>query len=207
MVNEVMVFPELCHGCGLCHEACPTGAITEGTRLVGHLRQASVTPGLELVDGRLRVGEAMAPPLIRQVKDKARESGKEIVLHDCPPGTSCPMITSVQGADAAILVTEPTPFGLHALPLAVATLRQLAVPLGVVVNRHGLGDNRVEEYLQQEGIPLLGRIPHSEEAARVCSRGGLLLDLPEMKELFDSIWRETLKLPAKPEVFTEAPHA
>ncbi|WP_461211164.1 ATP-binding protein [Desulfocurvus sp. DL9XJH121] len=186
MAGEVMVFPELCHGCGLCSLACPEDAISEGRRDIGEVRTGTAR-GMSFADGLLRIGEAMAPPLIEEVKK--RLPGAAVELIDCPPGTSCPVIKALDGADLAILVTEPTPFGLHDLDLAVQTLRQLAIPFGVVINRDGMGDGRVAEYLEREGIPLLGTIPHSLEAAQAYSRGELHIEaLPGFGEHYARIW-------------------
>ncbi len=193
MTDEPMVFAEMCHGCGLCVMACPAGAISEGGRDIGVVRQGPV-PGLDVrvVGGELRVGEAMAPPLIGAVLDEAPDDG--LVLVDCPPGTSCPMIKATQNADFAILVTEPTPFGLHDLGLAAEVLRGTGLPFGAVVNRQGLGGAEASDYLTREGIPILGALPHSLEAAQICSEGGLHVGaLPGFSELYEGIWTAALR--------------
>jgi MinD superfamily P-loop ATPase len=196
MVDAVLPFPELCHSCGLCMEACPVNCIDEDTRVTGVVRHGEIASGnlagLEICSGEIRVGEAMAPPLIRAVKEAAKEHA--IQIWDCPPGTSCPVITSVHGADAVILVTEPTPFGLHDLTLAVALLRRMGIRFGVVVNKFGLGDDRVERYLDQERISLLGRVPHTMEAAQTCAAGSLLMELPGFADIFEKIWSKTAVL-------------
>lgn len=197
MVDAVLPFPELCHSCGLCMEACPARCIDEQDRITGLVRQARIEvagrPGLELCSGELRVGEAMAPPLIRAVKEAARDHALRI--WDCPPGTSCPVITSLQDADAVVLATEPTAFGLHDLKLAVGLVRELKLPYGVVVNKAGLGDDRVERYLEEQGIALLGRIPHSMEAAQACAAGRLLVEMDEFKNVFRQLWANIAALP------------
>ncbi|HDQ39931.1 MAG TPA: (4Fe-4S)-binding protein [Desulfonatronum sp.] len=196
MADEVMTFPELCHACGLCMTACPAKCIDEGQRLTGKVRCGFVdqgpAKGLELSSGELRVGEAMAPPLIKEVKGTARD--RDIQIWDCPPGTSCPVIAGLHGADAVLLVTEPTPFGLHDLNLAVQLVRRLELPFGVVVNKAGLGDNRVEQYLEKEGIDLLGLIPHGMDAARACASGRLLIELDGYRDAFERIWSRVLPL-------------
>ncbi|MBU1001008.1 MAG: ATP-binding protein [Proteobacteria bacterium] len=170
MAGEVMVFAELCHGCGLCTLACPEKAIIEDSRIIGVVRSGMVGC-MPFTEGELRIGEAMSPPLIEAVKSASPKN--EVELIDCPPGTSCPVIKSLDGADFSVLVTEPTPFGLHDLDLAVQTLRQLRIPFGVVINRDGMGNSCVHDYLEREGIALLGTIPHSLEAAQAYSRGQL----------------------------------
>ncbi|MDD4953103.1 MAG: ATP-binding protein [Desulfovibrionaceae bacterium] len=195
MADEVMSFPELCHGCGLCQLACPARAVGETTRLIG--TSASGRAGdIDFHMGLLRIGEAMAPPLIKAVKARAQRSDIEIL--DCPPGTSCPVVESVQGADYVLLVAEPTPFGLHDLGLAVNLMRKLGLRFGAAVNRAGMGDGRVEGYLEDQAVPLLGSLPHTREAAAAYSRGEILVEaLPEFKERCESMARAVLEQAAK----------
>ncbi len=177
-----IVFPEMCHGCGGCMLVCPRHAISETDKRIGvveTLQDGHIT----LVQGSLDVGVAMAPPLIRAVKRHQQVSGTTIV--DAPPGTACPVIASIREADLVILVTEPTPFGLHDLRLSVDMVRELGLPLGVVVNRYGSGDDRVHEFCREDGIPLLLEIPDDRRIAEAYSRGKLIFDaLPEYRELF-----------------------
>jgi MinD superfamily P-loop ATPase len=181
----VMVFQELCHGCGGCTLVCPEEAITEVVRPIGVVEEGGAN-GISLVQGRLNVGEALVPPLIRQVRARARESG--VILIDAPPGTSCPMLAAVRGADLVILVTEPTPFGLNDLKLAVEAVRALGIPCGVVVNRAGSGDDRVREYCADEGLEILLEIPDDRRAAEACARGLTLVDaVSELRPLFASL--------------------
>jgi len=176
--KSVLVFEELCHSCGGCARICPEGAITEQPRGIGKIRSGQFGT-IRLTEGRLDIGRAMAPPLIRAVKKSA--DPKLPVLIDCPPGTSCPMITAVKGSDFAILVTEPTPFGLHDLTLAVETVRLLKIPFGVVINRSDSGDARVVEYCEKEKIRLLLQIPESRKIAEAYSRGESILSAaPEL---------------------------
>jgi MinD superfamily P-loop ATPase len=180
--GSVLVFPELCHGCGGCTLVCPQSAIRERSRTIGVVETVECG-AITLVQGRLDIGVALVPPLIRAVKAHAQPGVATIV--DAPPGTSCPVIAAVTGADAVALVTEPTPFGLHDLGLAVDTLRELHIPLGVVVNRVGEGDGRVHAYCRAQGIPVLAEFPDDRRVAEAYSRGELAVDArPELGELF-----------------------
>ena len=182
MKRQAMVFAELCHGCGGCSLVCPQGAITETTREVGVV-ETGRAGSIEFIHGRLRVGEAMSPPLIRAVK---RHAGNDAVtLIDAPPGTSCPVIAALRGSDYVVLVTEPTPFGLHDLTLAVETVRKLGIPFGVVINRADVGDARVRDYCAAEKIAVLLEIPDDRRIAEAYSRGQAIVEaLPEMRDCF-----------------------
>lgn len=181
-----LVFPELCHGCGGCTLVCPRHAISETGRRVGVV-ETQVADGITLVLGRLDIGVAMAPPLIRAVK--AQGQVQSMVLLDAPPGTSCPVIATLRGSDFVVLVTEPTPFGLHDLSLAVDMVRQLNIPCGVVVNRMGVGDDRVHRYCREQELPLLLEIPDDRRIAEAYSRGELIVDaLPEYRSLFSTLF-------------------
>ncbi len=184
-----MVFPELCHGCGGCIMVCPLGAMTETGKRIGTIETMD-SSHITLVRGILDVGVAMAPPLIRAVKDHIQDN--ELTILDAPPGTSCPVITTIKNADFVLLVTEPTPFGLHDLSLAVDMVRDLDIPIGVVINRAGIGDERVNTFCKAQGIPILQEIPDDRMIAQAYSRGELIVDaLPQyrtvFKELMDKI--------------------
>jgi MinD superfamily P-loop ATPase len=178
--NKVLVFPGLCHGCGACTLFCPENAISEQGREIGILEEGKAG-SISFIDGRLNIGEPMAPPIIRKIKKRINKDGiKEknnditnhhITLIDAPPGTSCPVIESIKDSDYTILVTEPTPFGLHDLILAVEVLQKLKIPHGVVLNKCDIGDHQVEEYCKKNNIPLLLFIPMDKEIAVAYSQG------------------------------------
>jgi len=180
--KNVLVFPELCHGCGACSYLCPESAITEEGKEIGVVEKCN-SGNLELVQGKLNVGEAMAPPIIREVK-KHIDSKSEVII-DVPPGTSCPVIEAVKGSDFCLLVTEPTPFGLHDMILAVEVVKKLGINCGVVLNRAGVGDTKVEEYCSKENIPILLTIPLDNKIASFYSKGIPLVEgIPWWKESF-----------------------
>ncbi len=180
--ETVLPFPELCHSCGGCMEVCPEGAITETGRNLGVI-EAGHRNGLEFFHGRLRVGEAMSPPLIRKVRAYGQTDTLTII--DAPPGTSCPVIAAMKGADFVLLVTEPTPFGLHDLKLAVGAVKILGIPCGLVINRADMGDDQVMAYAKEEGVPVLMEIPFDRRIAEVYSMGEVLVEvMPEWKERF-----------------------
>jgi len=189
-----LIFPELCHGCGGCAKVCPKCAISEAPHRIGVVETLKAGD-LTLVQGRLDVGVAMSPPLIRAVKQRIPASG--VAILDAPPGTSCPVVATLRGVDYVALVTEPTPFGLHDLTLAVDMVRALGVPFGVVVNRARAGDNCVNDYCGKENIPVLLEIPDDRQVAEVYSQGDLVVDrLPEYRKLFRSLWDKIMSLRA-----------
>ncbi len=176
MDGTVLTFPELCHGCAGCWLVCPAGAIRETARQIGCL-QAGSAGEVRFVQGVLDIGQAMSPPLIGAVKNAAPKTDLQIV--DCPPGTSCPVIEAIRGADYVLLVTEPTPFGLSDLELAVETVRELGLPFGVVINRADTGDGRTREFCDQQHIVVLAEIPDTREVAEAYSRGVLAVETSE----------------------------
>jgi MinD superfamily P-loop ATPase len=181
--GEVRVFPELCHGCGSCTLICPEEAIDEVPRVLGGL-EGGRSGQIRFGHGILNVGEAMAVPVIHDLKEWAKPEADQVTILDAPPGTSCPMVESVVGSDFVLLVTEPTPFGLHDLDLAVEAIRELGIPMGVVINRDGIGDQAVDEFCAAESLPVLLRIPFRREIAEELARGGTLLDVrPEYGDL------------------------
>jgi len=185
--SDVLVFPELCHSCGGCAIVCPQNAINWKRKSVGKIEHG-VTNGVDFYHGLLNVGEIQAVPVIKALKKKIDKEGNVII--DAPPGTSCPVIESINGSDYCILVTEPTPFGFHDLKLAIAVVRHLYIPFGIIINRDGVGDKKVEMYCQTEKIPILMKIPHSEEIANLYSMGiPFVKKLPEWHERFTELFR------------------
>jgi len=194
--KTVLTFPNLCHGCGGCTLVCPSSAIMEGGREVGSIEQG-VSNGIRFVHGRLKIGEAMSPPLIRRVKEILPGDGFAII--DSPPGTSCPVIQSVRGSDYVVLVTEPTPFGMYDLGLAVEMLRTLRLPFGVVVNRADMGDRKVFDYCRLQGIDVLLEIPNDRRVAEAYSRGHLAVDVvpgldTAFRQLLGTLFEKTQRL-------------
>ena len=186
--EKVLVFPELCHGCGACSYLCPESAITEEGREMGVVERGD-SGNLELIQGKINVGEAMAPPVIREVKKYIDPAN--IVIIDVPPGTSCPVIEAVKGSDFCLLVTEPTPFGLNDLSLAVEVVRELDIPCAVVINRDGVGDDKVEGYCQEQGIPVLLKIPLDRRIASLYSQGIPLIEgMPRWREEFLRLFQD-----------------
>jgi MinD superfamily P-loop ATPase len=182
--EEVVLFPELCHGCGSCGLICPEKAITEVPRAIGRM-EAGASRGVQFAHGVLNVGEAMAVPVIREVKAWAEPHPDQLTILDAPPGTSCPVVETVMGADFVVLVTEPTPLGLHDLSLAVEMLWELGLQAGVVVNREGPGYRELDEYCAQERLPILLRIPFDRGIAEGIARGRTLTEIrPEYGGLF-----------------------
>ncbi|MFO7667627.1 MAG: ATP-binding protein [Desulfobacterales bacterium] len=186
--KTVLPFPEMCHSCGGCMEVCPEKAITETGRELGVIERGSRN-GLEFIHGKLRVGEAMSPPLIRKVREYARTEALTII--DAPPGTSCPVIASMKDADFVLLVTEPTPFGLNDLKLAVGAVSILGIPCGLIINRSDMGDDKVKIYAEKEKLPILMEIPFDRKIAEAYSRGEMIVEvMPEWKEKFLNLYHQ-----------------
>ncbi len=180
--KTVIAFPELCHGCGACSMLCPEEAIHEVPRSLGVV-ETGMAGSVEFVQGRIRIGEAMAPPLIRAVK--TRIDSDKLAILDAPPGASCPVITTVKGADFVIMVTEPTPFGLNDLVIAVEAIQGLGIPMGVVINRSDIGDSAVKDFCHNKGLPLLMEVPHHRKIAEGYAKGAPLIEsMPEYAHKF-----------------------
>ena len=220
--GRAVVFPELCHGCGGCMQFCPEGAVSEAPKEIGVVEtgwvgvpaaatgaieatgateataatDATETGTIRFVRGRVRIGNVLVPPVVKAVRSKAGSAAgvaDGAIIIDSPPGTSCPVVASVKGSDYCILVTEPTPFGLHDLTLAVDMVRELGVLFGVVVNRAGLGDDKVAAYCRRENIPVLLEIPFDRRYASSYARGGqLALDFTELRDSLSGVWRKII---------------
>lgn len=187
--THVMVFPELCHGCGGCSRFCPMSAISEEPREIG-IVESGHAGQIEFVQGRVNVGNPLAPPVVKAVKSKIDARQVKVVIIDAPPGTSCPVVASLKDSDFCVLVTEPTPFGLNDLILAIDVVKELDIPFGVVINRSGLGNKDLLTYCRREKVPVLLEIPFDRRYAACYAGGGRLVEeFPELKEAFRGLWR------------------
>lgn len=210
--KNMLIFPELCHGCGSCMRLCPEQAISERLDVMGVLESGSTASGVDFARGVMNVGEPMAVPIIRELKKwnavslraQAKQSppsgeialgksaprtsspqGNAVEIRDAPPGASCPVVETMRGADFAILVTEPTPFGLHDLKQVVNIARELNIPAGVVINRDGIGDDAVEKYCAENELPILMKIPMKRRFAEAIASGKTLVEAaPEYRAAF-----------------------
>lgn len=183
-----LVFPGLCHGCGLCIHICPENAIQEDFREIGKIEQGIALADIAFAHGILNIGEAMAAPLIKQVK--ACGGKGNVLIIDAPPGTACPLVASIGDADIVVTVTEPTPFGLHDLSIAISVARKLGIPVGLVINRERNPFPPMEKYVQDHGITVFARIPEDRRIAESYSRGQIILEaLPGHRKLFEDLTR------------------
>ncbi|MFH1328181.1 MAG: ATP-binding protein [Candidatus Bathyarchaeota archaeon] len=186
--EKILVFPELCHSCGGCAIVCPRKAITWEKHKIGTLN-FGIADGVSLVFGELDVSKPLAVPVIKAVKQKIKDNGN--VLLDSPPGTSCSFVETVRGSDFCVLVTEPTPFGLYDLKIAIEVLKKIAIPFGVIVNRAGIGDKKVYDYCREENIRILLEIPYQRRIAELYSKGvPFSLEMPEWEEKFQALYGE-----------------
>lgn len=194
--HQVLVFPELCHACTGCALVCPVDAVNWDHRVVGILRLGVTNENIAFLEGELNTGEVMSIPVIKALKKRIDQ--EKTVIVDAPPGTSCPVIETMQDADAVLLVTEPTPFGLHDLKLAVEVVRTMNISFGVIINRDGIGDDRVETYCMEENIPVLLRIPNDRQIAELYSEGiAFVKEIPEMKHAFQTLYQKITRLVEK----------
>lgn len=188
--DVLLVFPEMCHGCGGCLAVCPEGALSPGERELGEVSWGRAGK-IEFLMGRLRVGEAMSPPLMRVVREQLKEmlaQRSADVIVDAPPGVSCPAVNAVMESDIILLVTEPTPFGFYDLKLAYEAFLPLGKAMLVVVNRAGVGDRSVYDYCEEVGLPIVAEIPYDRAVAETYSRGQVLAAASEWhKVLFQEL--------------------
>lgn len=190
--KKTLVFPELCHGCGSCTLVCPEHAIREHLDVMGVLESGPAAECIDFAHGIMNVGEPMAVPIIRELKKWPLDHPFDLEVRDAPPGASCPVVETLRGADFVLLVTEPTPFGLHDLKQVVAIARELSTPTGVIVNRDGIGDHAVDVYCAENNLPVLMRIPMERRFAQAIARGKSLVEAapeyrPAFQNLLDSI--------------------
>lgn len=188
--KTALLFDELCHSCGGCLLACRQQAISEESKTIGTLTTgtAATYPGIRLVSGTLKVGTPSAVPLIKKMRQETVKTSGDILV-DCPPGTSCSMVTAVKSSDFCLLVTEPTPFGRHDLELAMNITRLLHIPTGVVINKSdaATGDNSIETLCESRRIPVLAKIPHSLTFAKQYAAGCIP---DEFQSIAAAIWRQ-----------------
>lgn len=195
MGKAILTFPEMCHGCGGCMAICPEGAIGVTTRELG-VMERGLGRGIPCLTGRLRIGEAMSPPLMRHVRLRMLDeaAGADILI-DAPPGVSCPAMCAVADSDVIVLVTEPTPFGFYDFTLAWEAFSPLGKPMAVVVNRAGLGDGRVYEFCAEHGLPIVAEIPYRRDIAEHYAKGLVLAELDDgLKRQFAGLCRTLASL-------------
>jgi len=189
IVDMIMVFPELCHSCYACSELCPTESLPMIQQKIGELKQYKVDD-FNFIESRLSIGEEQAVPLIKQTLDfvDGKFSDEYIKIYDSPPGTSCPVIEATKDADFVILITEPTPFGLNDVILAIDTMKELKKNFGIVINRYGIGNKDIDKYCEEHNIPILAKIPNQRKIAELYSNGELLWDkIPEVKKELEKL--------------------
>jgi len=193
LIKKILVFDHLCHSCGACYEVCPYNAITEIPKKIGTIRIGQ-SDGIKFIDGKLNIGEASGVPILKEISKEISDCKKNIII-DSPPGTSCSVIHSIEKSDFCLLVTEPTPYGLHDLKLAVELVKEMKIPLGIVINKSGEGDKIIEEYSKEENIEILAKVPFDREYAQAYSKGELLIEIDEnLKEIFKGLSARALEL-------------
>ena len=192
--TSILVYPKLCHSCYACSELCPVNALPMEPTQIGILRDYQLGK-LHYVESRLNIGEEQSVSSIAKTKRYVADkyAHLSLAIYDSPPGTSCPVMEATKDADYVILITEPTPFGLHDLKLAVETMQELKKPFGVVINRDGIGDDEVVKYCTAEGIDILAKIPNNRQIAELYSKGNLIYPaFPEVKTALDNILEHCL---------------
>jgi MinD superfamily P-loop ATPase len=197
--EKILVFPQLCHGCGSCFLNCPVNAITEEPRQIGIISHGTVDPGIQFSMGELTISEPMPTPIIRQLKKQMRND-LAVTLLDSPPGASCAVVATLNNADFVLLVTEPTPFGLHDLKQMLGILEKTGTPAGVIINRVGIGDLGIESYLAKTQYPVLMQIPYEEKIAVNLAKGDLLIKVfPEYQQKFIDLFDQIITILTKAE--------
>ncbi len=194
---SVMIFPELCHSCYACSDLCPEDALPMVKHRMGMTKRYRLNANLHFMESRIDIGVEQATPLIEQTRKFITENYDKswFTILDAPPGTSCPVMEAVKDADLVVLITEPTPFGFHDLKLAIDTMKELKKKYAVVINKYGIGNDNVLSYCQNEKIPVIGKIPHLMEAAKLYSKGKIMIDkLPEIKKEMEKIYSGICKL-------------
>jgi MinD superfamily P-loop ATPase len=209
--SVLLTFPEMCHGCGGCLAVCPENALSPGARELGEVSWGTAAGRIGFFMGRLRVGEAMSPPLMRAVIAKTAQTpyvtAGDIII-DAPPGTSCPAINAVLPSDLILLVTEPTPFGFHDFQLAHAAFAPLGKPMAAVINRAGLGDRSVQDFCLSRQLPILAEIPFDRSLAEAYSKGRVVAEaLPDMRKVFVELMTALRGLAEAPSQPKAAVHA
>ena len=187
--EQIMVFPQLCHSCFACSDLCPTQSLPMKKVKMGELKNYS-TNNFDFIESRLDIGEEQAVPLIKQTLKYIEKhyNNNYIKIYDSPPGTSCPVIEATKDADFVILITEPTPFGYNDVILAIDTMKQLNKKIGIVINRYGIGNDKIIDYCKNENIPILAKIPNNRQIAELYSRGELIYDkVPEVRAELEKI--------------------
>lgn len=193
--KTIMVFPQLCHGCGSCTWNCPEGAIEETPNPIGVMEIGFTAGGIDFTHGKLTLSEPMATPIIRQLKKLDNGDHFDLTIFDAPPGASCSVVETLRGVDFTLLVTEPTPFGLHDLKQMLGIVEEMKIPCGVVINREGIGNDQVIDYLAEQNIPVLMRIPFEKEIARGTAAGLPLIEIhPEYQEKFQELHQQIKSL-------------
>jgi MinD superfamily P-loop ATPase len=192
IANQVLVFTQLCHGCGSCTQNCPTKAISEEEKTIGSLQQGTTPLGIKHYMGMLTVSEPMPTPIIHQLK-RLEDDQAEVTILDSPPGASCAVVATIYDSDYVVLVTESTPFGLHDLKQMLGILEQIGTPAGIIINRDGIGDNRVEDFIKHTPYPLLMKIPYHNEIAAGLASGKLLTEIfPAYRTHFIQLYQQIM---------------
>jgi MinD superfamily P-loop ATPase len=191
--KTIVVFPQLCHGCGSCTWNCPEGAVSEIPRPIGVLESGLTADGIHFSRGVLTISEPMPTPIIRQLKQLEHSPTNATVIFDSPPGASCSVVETLRGSDFVLLVTEPTPFGLHDLNQMIGIVRDMGLPSGIVINRDGIGDNRFEKFRVENNLPILMRVPYDKKLAAGIAAGHTIIDImPEYRQAFRNLYSQIL---------------